>query len=55
MCVCVRKGERERERAREDRDLRLKRSRDLSLEDIAKYYVNRNSILHARLISVAQN
>lgn len=31
---------------------RLKRSRDLSLEEIAKYYVNMDSVLHARLISV---
>lgn len=31
---------------------RLKRSRDLSLEEIAKYYVNTNSVLHAQLISV---
>lgn len=31
---------------------RLKRSRDLSLEEIAKYYVNIDSVLHAQLISV---
>lgn len=31
---------------------RLKRSRDLSLEEIAKYYVNTDSVLHAQLISV---
>lgn len=55
MCVCLCEGERERESVRENRDLRLKRSRDLSLDDIAKYYVNTNSILNARLISVAQN
>lgn len=30
---------------------RLKRSRDLSLEEIAKYYVNTDSVLHAQLIS----
>lgn len=31
---------------------RLKRSGDLSLEEIAKYYVNTDSVLHAQLISV---
>ena len=48
--------ERERDREREKERLRrLKRSRDLSLEEIAKYYVNMDSILHTELISVAQN
>lgn len=48
----MRDRDRERERGRLRR---LKRSRDLSLEKIAKYYVNMDSILHAQLISVAQN
>ena len=42
--------ETERERLR-----RLKRSGDLSLWEIAKYYVNMDSILHTELISVARN
>lgn len=47
--------ERERRGEREERLRRLERSGDLSLEEIAKYYVNMDSILHTELISVAQN
>lgn len=46
--------ERERERERGGRIRRLKRSRDLGLEEIAKYYVNMDSVLHSELISTAE-
>lgn len=47
-----RKREEERHTYRE-RLRWLKRSRDLSLDEIAKYYVNMDSVLHSELISVA--
>lgn len=50
------KDDREKERHTYRKRLRrLKRSRDLSLDEIAKYYVNMDSILHTELISVAEN